>query len=573
MKRDIDALRHSASHVLAQAVLELFPKTKLAIGPPIENGFYYDFDRNKGFTPEDLEKIEKRALEIIKKNLPIKKSLKTKAEAKKILKDQPYKLELLEELKGKPSFYQQGDFIDLCAGPHVKSTGEIKAFKILSTAGAYWRGDSKKKMLQRIYGTAFYDRKELKKYLFMLEEAKKRDHTKLGKELDLFVISEVVGKGLPLLTPKGATIKRILQRFIEDEELRRGYQFTDTPIMAKTDLYKISGHLDHYKKDMFVFKANGEEMALRPMTCPHQFMIYKSKLRSYKELPIKYAEVADLFRNEKSGELHGLMRIRQFCLADAHIFCIPEQLEKEFEGVVNLIQYVMETLGFKDYWYRFSKGSSKNKEKYIDNPKAWNSSQKMMKKILDKMKLKYVEAEDEAAFYGPKLDIQMKNVHGKEDTMFTVQIDFALSERFDLTYEGEDGKKHRPMIIHRSSIGCLERTIAMLIEHYAGRFPLWLSPVQVKIITVTDRSNKFAEGLKEKLEENNIRVETDFRSESISKKVRDAQKEKVNYMITIGDKEIKSKKLAIRTREGKVSFNISTEKFIKDLLKEIESKK
>lgn len=573
MKKNLEALRHSASHVLAQAVLELFPKTKLGIGPTIENGFYYDFDKKDGFSPEDLKKIEKKMKEIIKQNLKIEKIEVSKQKAKTILKGQPYKLELLNELKGKITFYKQGDFIDLCSGPHLKSTKEIGSFKLLNTAGAYWKGDSKNKMLQRIYGTAFYEKTELKKYLNMLEKAKKRDHIKLGKELDLFVINETVGKGLPLLTPKGATLKRVLRRFIVDEEIKRGYQFTETPVLAKSDLYKLSGHLDHYKESMFVFDVNGEEMVLRPMTCPHQFMIYKSRLRSYKELPIRYAEVAELFRNEQTGELHGLIRVRQFTLADAHLICTPEQLEKEFEGVVDLVQYVMKSLGFKDYWYRFSRGDIKNKKKFINNPKAWRNSEKIMKKIINKLKLKYVEAEGEAAFYGPKLDVQMKNTYGKEDTIFTIQIDFALPEKFDMNYEGKDGRKHRPIIIHRSSVGALERTMAMLIEHYAGNFPLWLAPIQVRVITVNDKANKFANEVIKKLRENNIRAELDLRQESVPKKVRDSQKEKINYVVNIGDKELKSKKLAVRNRKGKLTFGVSTDKFIKDLRKEIESRK
>jgi threonyl-tRNA synthetase len=574
MVDNLEKVRHTGAHILAQAVKELFPKVKLGMGPAIENGFYYDFDKEEGFSAKELKKIEKRMKEIVRRNIKLEKQNISKEKAKILFKGQKYKLELLKDLSEKTaSLYKQGEFIDLCKGPHAKSTGEVKHFKILNTAGAYWKGTEKNKMLSRIYVACFKTEKELKDHLTNLEEAKKRDHTKLGKELDLFVISETVGKGLPLLTPKGATIKRILKRFIEDEEIKRGYQYTETPIMARSKLYKISGHLDHYKESMFVFKTNGEEMVLRPMTCPHQFMIYKSKLRSYRELPIKYAEIAELFRNEKSGELHGLLRVRQFSLADAHIICTPEQLEKEFEEVVRLIQFVMKTLGFTDYWYRFSKGDIKNKEKYIDNPKAWRDSEKMMKKIIDKMKLKYVEAKDEAAFYGPKLDIQMKNVHGKEDTIFTVQIDFALPERFDMTYEGKSGKKERPMIIHRSSIGALERTIAMLIEHYAGKFPLWLSPIQVKIMTLTDRSNKFAKEITKKLQENNIRVELDSRNLSIGKKVRDAQTEKINYMVTIGDKEMKDKQLAIRSRDGKVKFGVSPDKFIKDLLKQIQEKK
>lgn len=398
-----------------------------------------------------------------------------------------------------------------------------------------------------------------------------KDHIKLGKELDLFVQSDVIGRGLPLLTPKGATIKRILRRFIEDEEIKRGYQFTETPVMTKTELYKISGHLNHYRESMFVFDVNGEEMALRPMTCPHQFMIYKSRPRSYRELPIKYAEVADLFRNEQTGEMHGLIRVRQFALADAHIICVPEQLEKEFESVLNLIQYVMKSLGFSDYWYRLGYRDDK-KEKYINNPRAWEESQAMMKKILDKIGLKYIEEKGEAAFYGPKLDIQMKNVFGKEDTVFTVQIDFAMPERFDMTYEGKDGKKHRPMIIHRSSIGALERTMAMLIEHYQGAFPVWLSPVQARIVPISEKLNDYGQKILKKLIEASLRCEIDLDNETLGKKILNAEKQKIPYILIVGEKEKKDNSITVRSRsddEGAMKL----EKFIERIQEEIKDKK
>jgi len=396
-------------------------------------------------------------------------------------------------------------------------------------------------------------------------EKDKKDHIKLGKELDLFVQSDIIGRGLPLLTPKGATIKRILRRFIEDEEIKRGYQHICTPVLTKTELYKISGHLDLYRKHMFIFNIDDEEFALRPMACPHHFMIYKSRPRSYKELPIRYAEVAELFRNEQSGEMHGLIRVRQFSLADAHIICTPEQIEQEFENVLDLINYVMKCLGFKDYWYRFSKWDPNKKEKYIDNPEAWETSQKIMKKILDKLKLKYIEAEGEAAFYGPKLDIQMKNVYGKEDTIFTIQFDFALAERFDMTYKGEDNKEHRPIIIHRSSIGALERTMALLIEYYQGALPIWLSPVQIKVLSFTDKNIEYAKEVSNKLKDADLRVEDDFRSETVQHKVRDAELQKIPYIITLGNKEEENKTLAIRDRSGKVRFGIKLE-FLKNIL-------
>ncbi len=572
MKNDLETLRHSASHILAQAVKRLYPNVKLGIGPAIEEGFYYDFDKPEPFTTEDLQKIEKEMQKIVDANYKFERFTLSVKEAEKQLKDEPYKLELLHELEDEPSFYKNGEFTDMCRGPHVESTGHVKAFKLLKSSAAYWKGNAKNKQLQRIYGTAYPSKDGLREYLDMLKIAEECNHIKLGKELDLFVTSEVVGQGLPLLTPKGTTLRRILQRFIEDEELRRGYSYTSTPVLAKSDLYKMSGHLDHYRESMFVFEANGEEMVLRPMTCPHQFMIYKSRLRSYRELPIRYAEVASLFRNESSGELHGLIRIRQFTLADAHIICTPEQIQSEFEGVLDLIKYVMDCLGFKNYWYRFSKWDPKNKEKYIDNPKAWEESQKPMKEILDRLKLKYTEADGEAAFYGPKLDIQMKNIFGKEDTMFTVQIDFALPERFDMTYDGADNKKHRPMVIHRSSICCLERTMAMLIEQYAGKFPLWLSPVQVKLLAMNDGNVEPAKEIKKLMESSGLRVELDDRSETIQRKVRDAQMEKVNYIVTIGDKEVANKTLAVRDREGKVKFGVKTEDFIAEIL-DLASKK
>jgi len=575
-KDGMEALWHSTSHVMADAVKRLYD-VKLAIGPAIAEGFYYDFD-TKPFTEDDLRKIEKEMQKIIDENSEFKHSLVERKEAEKMLKSEPYKLELLKELKDKKiSFYQHGKFIDMCAGPHINKTGEIKAFKLLKAASAYWRGDSSKPVLQRVYGISFNSKQELDDFLKMKEEAEKRDHSKLGRELDLFITHPAIGKGLPLLTPKGATIKRILQRWVEDEEIKRGYQFTSTPILAKTDLYKISGHLEHYKDKMFIFKTpEGEEMALRPMTCPYQFMIYKSRQRSYKELPIKYSETSTLCRYEKSGELHGLVRIWQFTLADAHIICTPEQIEEEFEKVLELIRYINKTLGLAenlDYWYRFSKWDPKDKEKYIDNPKAWNESQRILKKILDKNKLKYEEIDGDAAFYGPKLDVQMKNVYGKEDTVFTVQIDFALPERFDMKYTDKDNKEVRPMVIHRSSIGCYERTMAMLIEKYAGAFPAWLAPIQVKIMTLTDDNIKYAKKIEEKLKENEIRVEADYNATTIQSKIRDAQLEKIPYMIVIGGKEEAAGTVAVRTRDGKVKYGVKTDDFISEICKEIEEKK
>lgn len=575
--KEIETLRHSASHILAQAVKELFPEVKLGIGPAIENGFYYDFERINPFTPEDLKKIEEKMEEHIHKNEKFEKVDMSEAEAKKLFKGEPYKLELMQDLIGegeKPTFYRHGDFIDLCRGPHIESTGKAKGVKLLRIAAAYWRGDSKNKQLQRIYGTAFESRDELKAYLHQLEEAEKRDHNKLGRKLGIFMTSDVVGQGLPLLMPKGAKIFQILQRWVEDEEEKRGYLFTKTPLMAKSALYKISGHWDHYKEGMFIIANANEEMALRPMTCPFQFQIYNSTKRSYRELPIRYAETSTLFRNEESGEMHGLIRVRHFTLADAHIICTPEQVEKEFQKVLELIIYIMDTLGLKDYSYRFSKWDPNDRKgKYVNNPAAWDSTQNILKKILDKLKLNYTEAEGEAAFYGPKLDIQMKNVYGKEDTMFTVQIDFAMPERFEMKYTDETGKEVMPMVIHRSSIGCYERTMAMLIEHYAGKFPMWLSPVQVKILPIAERHNSHCCKMMEQMRESGLRVEVDDKPLTIGKKVRNAQIEQVNYILVIGDNEVSNNTVNVRTRNNEVLGEKPVARFIEEMQDEIQSKR
>ena len=477
---------HTTSHIMAQAVKRLFPGTKLAIGPAVDNGFYYDFDAETPFSAEDLNKIEDEMQSIIKEDLPIERFVLSRSDALKFEREngEIYKTELISELPddAEISFYRQGEFTDLCAGPHLPSTGRVKAVKLTNLAGAYWRGNEKNKMLQRIYGVSFPKRSMLDEHLRQMEEAKKRDHNKVGRELELFMTSEPVGQGLPLLMPKGAKVFQILQRFVEDEEERRGYVITKTPYMAKSDLYKISGHWQHYKDGMFVLgdeEKDDEVLALRPMTCPFQFMIYNSKLHSYRDLPVRMAETSTLFRNEASGEMHGLIRVRQFTISEGHLIVTPEQLEEEFLGVLDLINYIMDTLGIKeDISYRFSKWDPNNKEKYIDNPDAWEDTQAKMKNILDKIDIPYQEADGEAAFYGPKLDIQFKNVHGKEDTIITVQIDFNSPECFDMTYIDKNNEKKRPYVIHRTSIGCYERTIAMLIEKYAGAFPTWLAPVQ-----------------------------------------------------------------------------------------------
>ncbi len=515
------AFRHTASHVLAQAVKRLYPEAKLAIGPAIDNGFYYDFDMEVALKDDDLKAIEAEMKKIIKAKYPIERFELPREEAIKLMeeKGEDYKVELIRELPEDAviSFYQQEDFLDLCAGPHLMTTKPIQAFKLLSTAGAYWKGDEKNKMLSRVYGTSFDRKADLKAHLKQLEEAKKRDHNKLGRELDLFTTSEIVGQGLPLIMPKGSKVIQILQRYVEDTEESRGYEFTKTPVMAKNDLYKISGHWDHYKDGMFVLgdeEKDDEVYALRPMTCPFQYLIYKARQKSYRDLPVRYSETSPLFRNESSGEMHGLIRVRQFTLADAHIMCTPEQLEKEFTDVIVLIQDMMKAIGiYDDVWYRFSKWDPAKTEKYIDNPEAWENSQNIMRDILDTIGLDYQEADGEAAFYGPKLDVQFKNVHGKEDTLFTVQIDFALAERFDMSYVDKDNIKKRPYIIHRSSIGCYERTLAMLIEKYAGAFPLWLAPTQVKLLPISDKHQAYADEVAAKLRAVGIRVDVDSRAE------------------------------------------------------------
>lgn len=572
--------RHTASHVLAEAVKNLYPQAKLAIGPAIDNGFYYDFDIDHTFSPEELQKIEKEMSRIIAKNAPLERFELPREEAIALMKekDEPYKVELIEDLpEGETiSFYKQGDFTDLCAGAHLPSTGRVKAFKLTSTAGAYWRGNEKNKMLKRIYGTAFDSKAALEEYLEQLKEAQSRDHNKLGRELGYFTTSPLVGQGLPLIMPKGAKAIQILQRFIEDEEERRGYQMTKTPMMAKSDLYKISGHWDHYQDGMFVLgdEEKGQEvMALRPMTCPFQYMIYKASHHSYRDLPVRYNETATEFRNEASGEMHGLIRIRQFTLSDAHIICTPEQVEEEFRGVVDLISYVMKCIGIEnDVTYRFSKWDPNNKEKYIDMPEEWERTQDVMRDILNHIGLNYVEAANEAAFYGPKLDVQFKNVFGKEDTLFTVQIDFALAERFEMFYIDSDNQKKTPYIIHRSSLGCYERTLAMLIEKYAGALPLWIAPEQVRIMTVTDKALPYAEEQAEKLRAMGVRVKVDGRQEKIGYKIREARTERIPYMLTVGEKEVEEKSFSVRKRGQGDIGSMNADQFMDMVAKEDREK-
>ena len=579
-KEGLDVYRHTASHVLAQAVKNIFPTSKLAIGPTIENGFYYDIEFKTPISRDDLAKIEKEMQAIIKSDLPIERIVYSKKDALKILKDfsEPYKVELVNDLPAGSviSFYKQGAFMDLCRGPHLPSTGKIKAFKLTSITGAYWKGDEKNKMLTRIYGTAFEKKAELEEYITALEEAKKRDHNKLGRDLGIFMTEEVVGQGLPLLMPKGAKIMQILSRFIEDEEEKRGFMITKTPYMAKNDLYRISGHWDHYRDKMFILgdENSPEAMALRPMTCPFQYQIYKNGLKSYRDLPCRYSETATLFRKEASGEMHGLIRVRQFTLSDGHLICRPDQVEEEFKRCLDLSYYILECLGMKeDVTFRFSKRGKANKSKYIDNDVAWEQTESLMKKILDGIGIDYVEADDEAAFYGPKLDVQSKNVYGKEDTIITIQLDFAAAHSFDMTYIDENGNKAYPFVIHRSSIGCYERTLAMLIEKYAGAFPFWICPVQVKVLSLTERTADYAKEIAESLVRAGIRAEADVRNEKLGYKIREAQLEKIPYMFIVGDKEMEDKTISVRSRKQGDMGIMTLEDITKALVEEDRSKR
>ena len=573
--------RHTASHILAQAVRNVYPTVQLAIGPSIENGFYYDFDFKTPITQGDFEKIEAEMKAIIKADMPIERKVVSRKEAESMLKKmkQTYKIELLADIpEGEEiSFYTQGDFIDLCAGPHLASTGKVKEFKLTSLTGAYWRGNEKNKMLTRIYGTAFDKKAELEEYLKKLEEAKMRDHNRLGRDLGFFMTDENVGQGLPLIMPKGARIIQLMQRFVEDEEQKRGYLLTKTPIMTKNNLFITSGHWDHYKDKMFYIGEEGvddEILALRPMTCPLQFTIYKNGLKSYRDLPVRYAETATLFRKEASGEMHGLTRVRQFTLSDGHIVCTPDQLEQEFETALDLIKYLIDVLGLNnDVSYRFSRWDPQDADKYVGTAEDWNKVESTMEQILHNLDVEYETGWGEAAFYGPKLDVQAKNVHGKEDTMFTVQIDFALAERFDMIYIDENGEKQRPLIVHRSSIGCYERTFALLIEKYNGAFPLWLSAEQVRVLSLTDRTIENALEVKKALMNAGIRAEADVRSEKLGKKIREAQLEKVNYILIIGDKEAEQGLVAVRHRSEGDLGTMTLDEFKSKVLLETAEKR
>jgi threonyl-tRNA synthetase len=564
----LERMRHSAAHVMAEAVQDLFPGAQFAIGPAIEDGFYYDMALPRSLTPDDLPAIEERMRASIAANHPFVHSEWPREKALAYFRehDQPFKIELIEDL-GEPEvgIEVQGPFLDLCRGQHVASTGEIGPFKLLRVAGAYWRGDEKRPMLQRIYGTAWFSQEELGAYLERLEEAKKRDHRKIGKDLELFAVSDEVGAGLPLWLPKGATVRRLLEEYILDLERRQGYQHVYTPNLAKLDLYKTSGHWEHYHDSMYppMEMESGEELVLRPMNCPHHIQVYKQKLHSYRELPIRIAELGTMYRLERSGELAGLSRVRAMTLNDAHIFCRPDQMLGEFKQVVRLIERVYSDMGFERYSYRLSLHDPNDKEKYVDNPAMWEQSEGALRQALSELGVEYVEGLGEAAFYGPKLDVQVANVLGKEETISTVQLDFTLPERFDMEYIGEDGQPHRPVMIHRGIISTLERFMAFLIENYAGNFPLWLAPVQAVIIPISDEKHgDYAERVRERLAEAGLRVEVDMRKERMNAKVRDAQLQKVPYMLVVGEKEAEAEAVAVRLRTNENLGAVPLEEFI-----------
>lgn len=571
---------HTASHILAQAVKHLYPDAKCTIGPAIDNGFYYDFDM-PSLTREELDKIEAEMKKIVKEGEEITSFTLPRADAIKLMeeKNEPYKVELINDLPEDSiiSFYTQGDFTDLCAGPHLMTTKPVKFFKLTSSSGAYWRGNSDNKMLTRIYGTAYTKKADLEERLEFLENIKLRDHNKLGRELELFTTVDVIGQGLPLIMPKGVQIIQTLQRWIEDEEEKRGYMRTKTPLMAKSDLYKISGHWDHYKDGMFVLgdeDTDKEVFALRPMTCPFQYYVYKASQKSYRDLPCRYGETSTLFRNEDSGEMHGLTRVRQFTISEGHLIIRPDQVEEELKGCLALAMYCLKTLGVADdVTYRLSKWDSENKEKYLGDENYWESTQDCLRQILIEENVPFVEADGEAAFYGPKIDIQAKNVYGKEDTMITIQLDCAIAEQFDMYFIDKDGEKKRPYIIHRTSMGCYERTLAWLIEKYAGAFPTWLAPEQVRILPISEKHHDYAETVMQRLKDSGVRVTMDTRAEKIGYKIREARLNKLPYMLIIGANEEENKNVSVRKRgeDGDLG-SMSTDKFIADIVEEIANK-
>ncbi|OMP67481.1 threonine--tRNA ligase [Domibacillus epiphyticus] len=565
----LEILRHSTAHLMAQAIKRIYgaDKVKLGVGPVIEGGFYYDIDLDESITPEDLPKIEKEMKKIINENVPVIRKEVSRAEAEQFFKeiDDEYKLELLEAIPADETvtLYEQGDFTDLCRGVHVPSTGKLKEFKLLNIAGAYWRGNSDNKMLQRIYGTAFFKKEDLDHHLKMLEEAKERDHRKIGKELDLFTNSQKVGQGLPLWLPKGATIRRIIERYIVDKEVSLGYDHVYTPVLGSVELYKTSGHWGHYQEGMFpAMEMDNEDLVLRPMNCPHHMMIYKNDIHSYRELPIRIAELGTMHRYEMSGALAGLQRVRGMTLNDAHIFVRPDQIKEELKRVVELILAVYKDFDLNDYSFRLSYRDPENTEKYYDDDEMWKKAQAMLKEAMDDFGMDYVEAEDEAAFYGPKLDVQVKTALGKEETLSTVQLDFLLPERFDLTYVGEDGKQHRPVVIHRGVVSTMERFVAFLIEEYKGAFPTWLAPVQVQIIPVSNEVHyDYAKGLKDQLKAAGIRVEMDSREEKLGYKIRESQMKKIPYMLVVGDKELETRSVNVRKYGEQNSETMSFDDF------------
>ena len=571
----LDVYRHSTAHLLAAAVLELYPETKLGIGPPIENGFYYDFDRPTAFTPEDLEKIEKKMWEIQARHLPYQRVYTRKDEGLKKYGDAWMKCELIQERADEIfSEYTLGPhFIDFCRGPHVPDTSKIKAFKLLSIAGAYWKGSEKNKQLQRIYGTAFFTPKELTDYLNRLEEAKRRDHRRLGKELELFAVNETVGAGLPLWLPKGATIRRLLEEYILERERSTGYQHVYTPDLAKVDLYKRSGHWAHYHEDMFPpMDLETEQMVLRPMNCPHHILVFENKKRSYRELPVRIAELGTMYRYERSGVLSGLSRVRCMTLNDAHIFCTPEQIKEEFTGVMRLVEQAYKDLGITQYRYRLSLRDKANKEKYVDNDEMWALGERVLREAMDSLGLPYVEAPGEAAFYGPKLDIQLADVLGHEETYSTIQVDFHLPSQFGLTYIAADGKEHRPVIIHRAIVSTMERMVSYLIELYAGAFPVWLAPVQATVLPITDRQSEYARQVRDQVAAAGIRVELDERSEKVNLKIREAQLQKIPYMLVVGDREQQNGQVAVRNRKHGDQGAKSVDAFIAEIAKLVAEK-
>lgn len=577
-QESLEVLRHSTAHLMAQAIKRLYGDVNLGVGPVIENGFYYDIDCEVPISVEDLPKIEKEMKKIVEENLEIRRHVVSREEAERLYReiDDPLKIELLHDIpEGEEvTIYEQGEFFDLCRGPHVSSTGKLKVFKLLSVAGAYWRGDSKNKMLQRIYGTAFFKQSELDEHLKMLEEAKERDHRKLGKELKLFTFSQEVGQGLPIWLPKGATIRRTIERYIVDKEIRLGYHHVYTPHLASVELYKISGHWDHYREDMYppMMMDDSEELVLRPMNCPHHMMIYKSELRSYRNLPYRVAELGTMHRYEMSGALAGLQRVRSMTLNDAHIFCRPDQIKEEFIKVVELIQEVYKDFQISDYYFRLSYRDPNDKEKYVDNDEMWEKAQSMLKEAMDDLGLEYVEAEGEAAFYGPKLDVQVKTALGKDETLSTIQLDFHLPERFNLTYIGEDGKEHRPVVIHRGVVSTMERFVAFLIEEYKGAFPTWLAPVQVQIIPVSDAHLEYAKQVQAALQREKVRVEIDSRDEKLGYKIREAQIQKIPFMLVVGDKEVESNTVNIRKYGEKQSESKPIDEFVSEITELIRNR-